>query len=175
LEQLKYQAGHSIVWRDAINDWFHRISGVADDMHRVGHHPGRVEAEALTLTGYEALNVTPWETASGGRAVVCHEPLPTCRAEMKFQGAAGWYEVDTEYFDQSNGVSRYKVYLNQQLVDEWTAGLSLPATKPNGDSSTRHRSNGLALRPGDSIRIEAIPDDGERAPLDYLEIRPLQD
>ena len=175
LEQLKYQAGHSIVWRDAINDWFHRISGVADDMHRVGHHPGRVEAEALTLTGYEALNVTPWETASGGRAVVCHEPLPTCRAEMKFQGAAGWYEVDTEYFDQSNGVSRYKLYLNQQLVDEWTAGLSLPATKPNGDSSTRHRSNGLALRPGDSIRIEATPDGGERAPLDYLEIRPLQD
>src|SRR5580704_5770551 len=29
LAQLIYQSGHAIVWRDAINDWFHRTSGIA--------------------------------------------------------------------------------------------------------------------------------------------------
>ena len=28
---LEYQAGHAIVWRDAINRWFEKMSGIADD------------------------------------------------------------------------------------------------------------------------------------------------
>jgi hypothetical protein len=30
---------------------------------------------------------------------------------------------------------------------------------------------GIALRPGDEIRIEGMPDGGETAALDYIEIR----
>jgi alpha-glucuronidase len=62
------------------------------------------------------------------------------------------------------------VFVGDQLVDEWLADAHLPATQPNGDSSTRRRIAGLALRPGDELRIEGIPDAGERAPLDYVEI-----
>jgi alpha-glucuronidase len=170
LGQLTYQAGHSIVWRDAINDWFFRISGVADEKQRVGHHPERVEAEAMKLTGYRPVDVDPWEGASGGKAVACAESAQACAAELKFEGGEGWYEVDTEYFDQNNGVSSFRLFLNRQLVDQWTAGLLLPSKKPNGDSSVRHRTRGLALRPGDEIRIEGTPDGAERAPLDYVEI-----
>jgi beta-glucosidase-like glycosyl hydrolase len=39
LAQLTYQSSHAIVWRDAINDWFHRISGILDANGRVGNHP----------------------------------------------------------------------------------------------------------------------------------------
>ena len=39
LAQLKYQSGHAIVWRDAVNDWFHQMSGIDDQKGRVGHHP----------------------------------------------------------------------------------------------------------------------------------------
>lgn len=173
--QLEYQAGHAIVWRDAINDWFYRISGIADEKGRVGHHPGRVEAEAMTLTGYKIVDVTPWESGSGGKAVACGQTAQACTAELKFGGVEGRYELDTEYFDQNNGVSRFRIFLNQQLVDQWPADLSLPATQPNGDSSTRHRTKGVALRPEDVIRIEGIPDGGERAPLDYVEINPMHD
>ena len=28
---LEYQAGHAIVWRDAVNRWFEKMSGIADD------------------------------------------------------------------------------------------------------------------------------------------------
>ncbi len=171
--QLQYQAGHAIVWRDAINDWFHQLSGIADDKGRVGHHPGRIEAESMKLAGYIPAGVTPWETASGGKAVICREGVPSCEAETKFEGTAGWYEVDTQYFDQDNGVSKFRLFVNAQPEDEWPADLILPAVEPNGDSSTRHRTKGLALRPGDTIRIEGIPEGGERAPLDYIEIRPM--
>lgn len=173
LAQLQYQAGHAIVWRDAIDDWFHRLSGIPDDTRRVGNHPGRTEAESMSLTGYTPVGVTPWETASGGKAVVCREGAQSCAAETKFDGTAGWYEIDTEYFDQNNGVSQFRLSVNHQLVDEWQADLSLPAKEPNGDSSTRHRTRGIALRSGDVIRIEGVPDSSERAPLDYLEIRPM--
>ena len=52
LQRIKYQAGHAIVWRDAICNWFHRISGLADAQGRVGHPPGRIGAEATRLEGY---------------------------------------------------------------------------------------------------------------------------
>jgi alpha-glucuronidase len=170
--QLTYQSGHAIVWRDAINDWFQQISGIPDANGRVGSHPHRIEAESMELQGYVPFDVTPWEGASGGKAVVCSQLSQPCAAEYRFAGAKGWYDLDVEYFDQNNGVSKYRVLVGNQLVDEWLADLSLPATAPNGDSSTRRQITGLALRPGDILRIEGFPDAAEAAPLDYVEIYP---
>ncbi|MGC1415047.1 MAG: alpha-glucuronidase family glycosyl hydrolase [Candidatus Acidiferrum sp.] len=170
LKRLEYQAGHAIVWRDAVCTWFFRISGIPDQQGRVGHYPGRIEAEAMQLQGYVPFDVVPSEDASGGKAVECAAPAQKCFAAFRFDGRAGWYELDVEYFDQNNGKSRFRVLVGDQQVDEWFADDNLPATKPNADSSTRRRITGLALRPGDTIRIEGIPDGEERAALDYVEI-----
>jgi alpha-glucuronidase len=172
LAQLTYQSGHAIVWRDAINDWFHRISGIQDENGRVGNHPHRIEAESMQLEGYVPVEVTPWEGASGGKAIKCVENSQPCNAKYRFTGAKGWYNLDVEYFDQSNGVSKYQIFVGSQLVDEWLADSSLPATAPNGDSSIRRRVIGLALRPGDVLSITGFPDGAEAAPLDYIEIYP---
>jgi alpha-glucuronidase len=172
LNQLTYQSGHAIVWRDAICDWFNKMSGITDEKGRVGHHSQRIEAEAMELNGYAPVDVTPWEGASGGKAVICAEGRSSCSASLKFSGQPGWYEIDVEYFDQNNGVSTFRAFVGDQQVDEWTAAMHLPATKPNADSSTRRRIGGLALRPGDVIRVEGIPGGEERAPLDYIEIVP---
>jgi alpha-glucuronidase len=172
LAQLTYQSGHAIVWRDAIDDWFHQISGIPDANGRVGHHHHRIEAESMELQGYIPFDVTPWESASGGKAVVCIQTAQPCTAKYRFAGASGWYDLDVEYFDQNNGVSKYRVFVGNQLVDEWLADLALPATAPNGDSSTRRHITGLALRTGDVLRIEGFPDAAEAAPLDYVEIYP---
>ena len=91
LAQLEYQAAHTEVWRDAVNDWFHRTSGIDDAKHRVGHHPGRIEAEAMKLEGYTVSDIKPWETASGGKAVTC--PQAKCTAELRYDGAPGWYDA----------------------------------------------------------------------------------
>ncbi len=169
--KLAYQAGHAIVWRDAICNWFLKESGIPDQKGRAGHFPNRVEAESMQLAGYQPVDVTPWENASGGKGVQCANSNG-CTASFKFDRAAGWYTLNIQYFDQNDGQSKVRVYLGEQLVDEWTADQFLPGAKMGGDSSTRHRTKGLALRPGDEIRIEGIPDGQEPAPLDYIEIEP---
>jgi alpha-glucuronidase len=175
LARLEFQAGHAIVWRDAVCNWFFRTSGVADQRGLVGHYPGRIEAEAMQLDGYVPIDVVPPENASGRKAIACPAPADKCSATFRFAEKPGWYELDVEYFDQNNGRSRFRVLLGDQVLDEWVADDHLPATKPGGDSSTRRRIPGLALRPGDMIRIEGIPDGEERAPLDYVEIESTPD
>jgi alpha-glucuronidase len=171
LARIEYQAGHAIVWRDAVCNWFFRVSGIPDTKGRVGNYPGRVEAEAMQLQGYVPTDVTPQEDASGGKAITCPEQMMECDASYRFKGNAGWYEIDVEYFDLMNGQSKFQVLVGGQRVDEWTADARFPATRLGGDSSTRRRIPGLALRLGDEIRIEGTPDGGERAALDYIEIR----
>ncbi len=170
LKRLEYQAGHAIVWRDAVCNWFFQISGIPDKFGRVGHYPGRVEAEAMQLEGYVPFDVVPRETASGGKAIECAPPAQKCTASFPFKGKVGKYDVDIEYFDQNNGKSKFRVLVGDKVADEWVADDHLPATKPNGDSSTRRRIAGIALRPGDTIRIEGVPDGEEHAALDYVEV-----
>ena len=167
LTQLEYQAGQAEVWRDAVANWFFRASGLADAKGRVGHYPGRLEAESAELQGYEVADVTPWEAASGGKAVMCGSAQ--CTATFSYPGQPGWFDLRVQYFDKNNGSARYRAWLNDQLVDQWTAADHLPTQKIDGSSSTRRTIRGLALRPGDLIRIEGSPDGGEAAALDYIE------
>lgn len=170
LDRLEYQAGHALVWRDAVCRWFNRMSKVADAKGRVGNDPGRVEAEAMALTGYEVVDVTPWETASGAKAIRCEGATGPCTASFRYDGAPGWRRISVEYFDLRDGASRYRLSVAGQVVDEWTADMTLPSSKLDGHTSTRHMTSRVALRPGDEIRIEAVSEGGEGAPLDYVDI-----
>jgi alpha-glucuronidase len=124
----------------------------------------------MELDGCQVVQVTPWETASGGKAVECLNGRPRCSARFDYHGPPGWYDLIVEYFDQNNGISTFSLYVGDQLVDEWKADDHLPSRKPDGSSATRRVIHGLALRPGDQIRIEGSPDGQEYAPLDYIEI-----
>lgn len=172
LERLEYQAGHAQVWRDSVCNWFLRTSGIPDSQGRAGNFPGRIEAEAMRFAGYQEIDVTPWETASGGKAVECASPTGECSASFRYDGEPGWFDLRVQYFDQSNGVSRYRVFMGAQPVDDWLADNDIPTSKPDGHSSTRRRIGALALRPGDVIRIAGRRDGGENAALDYVEILP---
>jgi len=169
LRRLRYQAGHAVVWRDAVAEWFHETSGVDDRLGRVDKHPDRIEAEAMELTGYVPVAVTPWETASEGRAVVC-KGLGGCSASSTFARPDGWYDVAVQYFDLRNGASRFTLQVNGTAVDEWTADDALPSNKMDGHTATRHVVSGVALHKGDTIRVIGAPEGEEPAPLDYLEI-----
>jgi alpha-glucuronidase len=138
-------------------------------MGRVGHDPDRIEAESMHLDGYVPVDVTPWETASGGRGVVCKSQA-ACTATSVFNRTAGNYDIAVQYFDFRHGVSTYNLYLNGNLLKEWRADNSLPGEQMNGDTSTRITLEGIALKPGDILKIDGHPDSGEPAPLDYVEI-----
>jgi alpha-glucuronidase len=168
LAQLKYQAGQAQVWRDAVSTWFLRASGIPDRQGRVGHYPGRTEAESMKLDGYTIIDVMPWEAASEGKAISC--PTAKCAASFRYDGAPGWYTIRAEYFDQNNGAAHYRLLVREQVVDEWTAADHIPTRKIDSSSSTRREVAGIALRRGDEIRIEGMPNGGETAALDYVEI-----
>jgi alpha-glucuronidase len=171
LTLLEYQAGHAVVWRDAIDRWFERVSGIPDVQGRIDHDPHRVMASQMRLDGYTPVDVTPWETASGGKAYVC-EDRAACTAATTFRGTAGWYGVTVQYFDYLHGASTFRLRLNDQPIAAWTANDTLPGDAPNGETSTRYTLQGISLRPGDVLTVEGRPDDGEPAPIDYIEITP---
>jgi len=172
LERLNYQSGHAEVWRDAICTWFLHESGIPDVKGRAGNYPSRIEAEAMRLDGYQIEAITPWETASGGKAVTCGAGARSCSARVQYQGGPGWYDIAIRYFDQNNGVARFKLLIAGQVVAEWDASDTLPSAKLDGHTATRYVAAGLALRPGDEIVVEGAPDGGDSASLDYVEIRP---
>jgi alpha-glucuronidase len=147
LARLAYQAGHSIVWRDAVCDWFRRASGIPDSHGRVGNHPGHVEGESITLDGYAVEAVTPWETASGGKAIGCSKQA--CSASFRFDGRPDLYDSSVKYFDERDGGSRYKLFAGGRPIAEWLADDTLPSDRPNGQTSTRKAAAGVELRPGD--------------------------
>ena len=187
LSRLQYQAGHAIVWRDAIVQYFFKLSGIPDAQGRAGHYPGRLEAEDARLTGYKVLDVTPWEDASGGKAVSCDKaqlspealaaPIPpgnitSCAAEWTWTGPAGHYIIAVQYFDLPRGNAGFSLVLNHLGIDSWLADATLPSRRPNGDNSTRHITPNVRLEPGDVLEVRGIPDGSDPAALDYIEITP---
>ena len=173
LALLEYEAGHAVVWRDAVTSWFQHISGIPDKLGRVGHYPDRIEAESMQADGYSAVDVTPWETASSGKAVVCNRSGP-CTLSTKLNRPAGTYSVGVRYFDLRTGVSQYDLLLNGKSVAHWAANAILPpaAVDPHLDGSTSalFTVSNLRLRPGDTLTLRGTPNQGEPAPVDYIEV-----
>jgi alpha-glucuronidase len=179
--QLDYQSGQAIVWRDAVTRWFHRASGVADARGRVDTYPDRIEAESAKLNGYVVKPVTPWETASGTGAIECPpSPMATlpasagqasCTAQFNYRGPAGSRDIAIQYFDVNTGAARFRLRVGDRVAGEWTASDWLPTRRLDGSSSSRRVVSGVTLKSGDTITIEGIPDAGETAALDYIEIK----
>ena len=173
LSLFTYQAGHAIVWRDAVDQWFARISGIPDKLGRVRHFPGRIEAESMQSNGYTPVDATPWETASNGKAVECNRPTP-CTLTAKLDQPAGAYNIVVQYFDLRAGASQYDLLLNDKPIAHWTADAILPPAvvdkRLDGSTSTRFTVQGVSLKAGDTLVLRGTPDGEESAPVDYIEI-----
>jgi alpha-glucuronidase len=190
-DRLEYQAGHAIVWRDAVVRYFLKLSGIPDGKGRAGQYPGRMEAEDARLTGYRIVDVNPWEDASGGKAVACEgatsvvpktaqktsrasapEDSISCTAMWTYSGAPGRFNIAVQYFDLDGSVARFRLEVNGKSADSWAADATLPSDKPNGDNSTRHTSKSVELKPGDILSVVGVPDKDDPAALDYVEVTP---
>lgn len=169
LKLFTYQAGHAIVWRDAVNTYFAQLSGIRDEHN---HLPPRIEAEAMQSEGYTAVDVKPSETASGGRAMVCRQPTCTLTTTLHVSGT---HRIAVQYFDLRTGESTYTLSLNGHTMARWVANDLLPpaqeVTDLNGHTSTRFTTEPVQLHAGDVLSLIGKPDRGEPAPVDYLEIQ----
>jgi alpha-glucuronidase len=180
LPRLEYQAGHAIVWRDAIVQYFFKLSGIPDAQGRAGNYPGRMEAEDAKLDGYQIIDVKPWEDASRGKAVTCGLATESvapriCSAEWTYTGAPGRFDIAAQYFDLQGGSAKFALKVNGQPAgpqSNWAADAILPTRHPHGDNSTRHIVENVPLKPGDTIRVEGTPDASDPAAFDYIELLP---
>ncbi|AXC12534.1 Alpha-glucosidase [Acidisarcina polymorpha] len=161
LRLFTFQAGHAIVWRDAIDDWFYWRSQIADVHGRVGNHSGRIEAETMATEGYQPVEVTPWETASGGKAVVCRLNSG-CSLSAVITQPAGRYNVAVQYFDLWRGISNYQLLVNGKGVSRWAGDDTLPPAQfdphLDGQTSTRFTVQDVWLKPGDTLMLKGTPD-----------------
>jgi alpha-glucuronidase len=177
LFRLVYQAGHSIIWRDAINYFYWNLSGIPDEAGRIGHHPWRVEAESMTLSGYEIYTVSPFETASNYPAIVTSTNTTTGTATTKLEFPSGLYDLAVNYYDMIGGISHWEVYLNDRLLGQWignnenTLGHA-PSIYLDGHSATRITFHSVQIQKGDVLKIVGRPDGIEPAPLDYVALLP---
>jgi alpha-glucuronidase len=161
--RLAYQAGHSIVWRDTVNGFYHAKSGIPDETGRVGNHSWRIEAEAMELSGYEIVSVTPPETASGGRAIITKSKESPGTAKIVLDFPPDTYNVAINYYDHLGGKSKYD--LEDKFGHDFSEFL-------DGHSATRATFPGIKVENGDVLKIVGYPDGNEFAPLDYVSILP---
>lgn len=177
LFRLKYQAGHSIVWRDAISEFYFNKSGIPDQASRVGNHPWRIEAESMQLSGYKVNAVNPFEMASNFKAIVASSNTTAGTATVTLDFPSGTYDLAINYYDIIGGRARYEAYLNDELVGKWTGDNEdklghTPSSFLDGHSATRITFGGVRAEKGDTLKVIGTPDGAELAPLDYVALLP---
>jgi alpha-glucuronidase len=174
--RLTYQAGHSIIWRDAVNEFYRAKSGIADEKNRVGNYPWRIEAEDMELSGYKVVDITPPEAASRGRAIVVTKDTPgTAKIVLNFP--SGTYNVAVNYFDHLGGRSKYAIFLNGKSIGTWKGDLEDKLMHDfseflDAHSATRITFPRVKIEKGDVLKIVGQPNGKELAPLDYVSILP---
>ncbi|KAB5581043.1 alpha-glucuronidase A [Coniochaeta sp. 2T2.1] len=177
LFRLRYQAGHSLVWRDAINDFYHNVSGIPDAAGRVGHHPWRIEAESMAMEGYKVVDVTPFEMASNFRAAVTSSNTTAGTLSATVPSDSGRYDLAVNYYDVIGGRAKWEVFLGDRLVGSWRGDNEdklghAPSTMLDGHSATRVTFGGVEVKKGDVLKIVGSPDGIEAAPVDYVSFLP---
>jgi hypothetical protein len=118
---------------------------------------------------YANTAVVPWETASAGQATTC-EPGETCNVLYRYTGPAGAFDIAVQYFDESDGSSRFSLLVGDKPIDSWIADGQFGSRSPNGHTSTRRIVRSIRLAPGDELRVQVTTDGMESGALDYIEI-----
>ncbi|KPI35259.1 Alpha-glucuronidase A [Cyphellophora attinorum] len=191
LYRLRYQAGHSLVWRDSICNFYFNKSGIADELGRVGNYRYRIEAEEMELVeGYKVYQVKPFEAGSGGGwaiATIANNTRGVAEASLddffeKSGLSDGTYDVAVNYYDQALGNSTWELWLmdgngEEALVGEWKGDLEYnlgraPSPYIDGQTAARVTFNGVQVGRDMKLRIVGVPDGLESAAVDYVSILP---
>lgn len=175
--RLTYQAGHAIVWRDSINQFYNSLSKIEDTQGRVNHHPWRIEAESMTLKGYRVTGVNPFEVASGLKIVQTTGNSSSASVSATLNYTAGVHDLAVAYYDLYEGKASYELFLNDKSIGKWIGDneykLGYTVTRGiDGHSATRITFKGIEIKEGDVVRVDTKANGRETAPLDYIAVLP---
>ncbi|KAF2679082.1 glycoside hydrolase family 67 protein [Lentithecium fluviatile CBS 122367] len=175
-----YQAGHALVWRDSITQFYCNLSGIPDEAGRVGNHTHRIEAEDMTLSGYKTYAVSPFHAASGPThsAIVTSTNTTTGTATANVTFVSGLYDIAVNYYDLIGGRASYELSINNRTIGTWKGDLEdklghAPSRFLDGHSATRVTFRNVTVAKGSTVRIMGRPDGVEAAPVDYVSFLPV--
>lgn len=177
LYRQAYQAGHSIEWRDCVNNYYYNMTGIPDQQERVENHPWRVEAEDMELDGYKVYQVNPFETASGANAIVTTSNTTQGTASATLDFPSGTYDLAINYFDMWGGISQYEIWVGGKKLGNWAGDhegkLSHQMSSYlDAHSASRKTFHNVKIQKGDTVRIVGTPGGVEPAPIDYVVVLP---
>lgn len=172
-----FQAGHSLVWRDSINQFYYNLSEIQDGAGRVGHHPYRIEAENMELQGYKPYSVSPFHAASGTKAIVTVSNTTEGAAATRVPFESGTYDVAVNYYDLYGGKAQYELHIDNRTIGTWVGDLEdrlghTPSIYLDGHSATRITFGNVKVTKGALLKIVGRPDGVEPAPIDYVSFLP---
>ena len=129
-----------------------------------------IEAEDLDLKNYL---IEEQEVASNEKVISLLGSGDAGTASTKFLGPSGLYTLVVAYHDEIDGEARFRVKVNDDVVDNWTADQELdPLGVPTENNFTRRTIGGIELHTGDVLGIEGVPDAHEYARVDFLQLIP---
>lgn len=174
LYRLKYQAGHSLVWRDAISEFYRNLSSIPDQLNRVRNHPHRIEAEEMDLSDFAIVDVDPTECASKYKAIATNG---TGIATTKLNVPSGKYNVAINYYDVMGGIANYEVLLNGKSLGTWKGDSENYLGHDYSSfldchSAIRITFEGVKITKGDKLTIKGTGNALEQAAIDYVSILP---
>ncbi|KAJ5642833.1 alpha-glucuronidase A [Penicillium lividum] len=184
LFRLTYQAGHALVWRDSICNFYLAKCGISDEHHRVGSYKWRVKAQDMQLSGYKVVPITPFEAAFGGHAIITESNNAPGIATWAVTFPVGVYNIAVNYYDHLGGTSQYQLFLGSEgssekrLIGNWAGSLGKHLLHDfsdlrDGHSATRIYFRGVQVHEGDVLTIVGTPDGDELAPVNYVSFLPV--
>ena len=131
----------------------------------------------MTLSGYQVVPVTPFETASKYNAVVTTSNTTAGTASSTIKFPSGIYNVAVNYFDLNGGRAQYELHIGDKLIGKWFGNNEdnlghEPFAYLDGHSATRITFPGIKIQKGETVKIVGVPNGAELAPLDYVSILP---
>lgn len=126
-----------------------------------------MEAENMKLGGGYTVETKFSDVASGGKNIATYKSFLST-AEGKFTGKSGYYKVSLAGFDQSVGVSKVKVLINNKLADTVTYNDNKGGAAPSAKNHFEENLGKFYLKNGDEIELQSVRDGDEWSRVDYV-------
>lgn len=124
---------------------------------------GRTEAEAMNLSNYE----TATRQATSGRQIIqAISRNQGASASYQFTGSDGEYDLRIRYLDETDGRTTFTLIANDVTTRQWVADQVIEGI----DLWKTETVEGVFLLENSRIEVQAGPDGGEYARLDYIEV-----
>lgn len=123
---------------------------------------GRTEMEDAVRNGMAYLERTADNRPYSGTGAVVGEAGPGCMSVVWADNDMTC-DITTTYFDWQKGHGTYRLYVNEDLKDSWTADV-------DGKNLSTHTSKNIQLNRGDEIRIDFCTDGKQRLRTDCIDI-----